>query len=118
LRERKCDISHGVDGDGEHVVLVGIRTSREISIFDEGELGELHDGAIEERCEKENQEDDDKEWNFSAVGRSLGLLQKQGGTLNKEDEESAVCDAQKERALEPIFLYNDVRRRLVGSPWI
>jgi len=101
LRERKCDISHRIDGDGELGVLVGVGTAREISVFDEGKLGELHDSAIEESCEKEYQEDDDKEWDFSAVGRSLGLLQKQGGTLNEEDEESAVRDARKERALQP-----------------
>ncbi len=90
----------------------------EVPVFYEGELGELHDCAIEERAEEENQEDDDEEGDFSPVVGALGLFQKQGGTLNKEDEESAVRDARKERALEPIFLCNDVRRRLVGSPWI
>ncbi len=118
LGERKGDISHGVDRDGEHVVLVGVGAAGEVPVFNEGELGELHDSAIEERAEEENQEDDDKVGDICPVVGALGLLPEKGGTLDEEDEESTVRDAREKRALQPGFFCENVRSWLIRPPWI
>lgn len=90
LGERKGDISHRIDGDSEFVIFISIWATGEIPVLDKRQLGELHDSAHEQGTKHEDQEDEDEVNDRCTVVGTFRLLPKQGGTLDEEDEESAI----------------------------